>query len=66
MQSNSFYARTFALAATLALSVMRCGSFFSPFLSAITWAAFLALLSIPVNAWLRRRIVGKRPVPRQS
>jgi predicted PurR-regulated permease PerM len=59
MQSTVFYARTFALAAA-ALLGFALWRIFSPFLSAITWAAFLALLLYPVNAWLRRRIVGKR------
>jgi predicted PurR-regulated permease PerM len=59
MQSNSFYARTFAVAATLALGYA-LWLIFLPFLGAITWAAFLALLLYPVNAWLRPRILGKR------
>jgi predicted PurR-regulated permease PerM len=59
MQSNSFYARTFAVAATLVLGYA-LWRIFSPFLSAITWAAFLALLLYPINARLRKRIVGKR------
>lgn len=59
MQSNSFYARTFAVAAAIVLG-LGLWLVFSPFLSAITWAAFLALLLYPINAWLRPRIVGKR------
>jgi predicted PurR-regulated permease PerM len=59
MQSNSFYSRTFTLAATLGLGYA-LWLILSPFLAAITWAAFLALLLYPVNAWLRARIVGGR------
>ncbi len=59
MQSTVFYARTFALAAAVVLG-FALWRIFSPFLSAITWAAFLAVLLYPANAWLRRRIAGKR------
>jgi predicted PurR-regulated permease PerM len=59
MTSATFYARTFAIGATLAL-IYALWLIFSPFLSAITWAAFLALLLYPANAWLRPRIIGKR------
>jgi len=59
MTSATFYARTFAIGATLALGYA-LWRIFSPFLSAITWAGFLALLLYPANAWLRPRIIGKR------
>jgi len=59
MTSATFYARTFAIGATLALGYA-LWRIFSPFLSAITWAGFLALLLYPANAWLRKRIIGKR------
>ncbi|HZF17985.1 MAG TPA: AI-2E family transporter [Steroidobacteraceae bacterium] len=59
MSSGTFYARAFAIALALGLGYA-LWQIFSPFLSAITWAAFLALLLYPANAWLRRRIVGGR------
>ena len=59
MAANSFFARTFAVAATLVFAYA-LWRIFAPFLGAITWAAFLALLLYPINARLRRRIIGKR------
>jgi predicted PurR-regulated permease PerM len=59
MTSATFYARAFAVAVALGLAYA-LWLIFSPFLSAITWAAFLALLLYPANAWLRRRIIGGR------
>jgi predicted PurR-regulated permease PerM len=59
MQFNAFYARTFMLLATLALAYA-LWRIFLPFLNAITWAAFLALILYPSNVFLRRRFRGNR------
>jgi len=59
MQFDAFYARTFALLATLGLGYA-LWLIFSPFLSAIGWAAFLALILYPPNVYLRRKFRGSR------
>jgi predicted PurR-regulated permease PerM len=59
MQFDAFYARTFALLATLALGYA-LWLIFAPFMSAIAWAAFLALILFPLNVFLRMRLRGSR------
>ncbi len=51
------YPRVFALAVAAALGYV-LAAIFRPFLSALTWAAFLAFLLHPINARLRRRLHG--------
>src|ERR1700684_1025289 len=56
--SSSFYPRVFAIvvAALLGYALILI---FAPFLSPMTWAAFLAFLLYPLNMRLRRRLAGK-------
>jgi predicted PurR-regulated permease PerM len=54
----SFYSRVFALTVALLLGVALV-MIFSPFLAAMSWAAFLAFLLYPLNLRLRRRLHGK-------
>jgi predicted PurR-regulated permease PerM len=53
----TFYQRVFALAIAAILGYALI-LIFLPFLSSMTWAAFLAFLLFPVNVRLRRRIRG--------
>jgi predicted PurR-regulated permease PerM len=58
---DRFYARTFALAATVALGI----AFYriiEPFLGPITWAIFLAFLLYPLHVRLTRRLKGRRHI----
>ena len=56
---DRFYARCFALAATIALGI----AFYriiEPFLGPITWAIFLAFLLHPLHVRLTRRLKGRK------
>jgi predicted PurR-regulated permease PerM len=55
---STFYSRVFALvvAALLGYALVEL---FTPFVSALSWAVFLAFLLFPVNARLRRRLRGR-------
>lgn len=56
--TSTFYARVFALvvAAILGYALIKI---FAPFFGAITWAAFLAFLLLPLNVRWRRVLRGK-------
>ncbi len=58
---DRFYARSFALAATIALGI----AFYriiEPFLGPITWAIFLAFLLHPLHIRLTKRLKGRRHI----
>jgi predicted PurR-regulated permease PerM len=56
--ASSFYSRTVAVAVAAALSYALL-LIFKPLALPMIWAAFLAFLLQPLNAWLRRRFKGK-------
>jgi predicted PurR-regulated permease PerM len=56
--ASSFYPRVFALAVAAILGYALL-LVFSPFVGAMTWAAFLAFLLYPMNLRLRRRFRGR-------
>jgi predicted PurR-regulated permease PerM len=58
LPKSNFYSRVFALvvAAVLGYALVLI---FTPFLGAMTWAAFLAFLLFPLNVRWRRRLRGK-------
>jgi len=51
--------RTLVLVAVTALGLYTCFRLTAPFLSALAWAVALAVLTVPLQRWLERRI--KRP-----
>jgi predicted PurR-regulated permease PerM len=56
---DRFYARSFALAATVALG-LAFYRIIEPFIGPITWAIFLAFLLYPLHVRLTRRLKGRR------
>ncbi len=54
---STFYPRVFALAVAALLGGLLV-LIFNPFLSAMSWAAFLAFVLHPLNLKLRRRLRG--------
>src|SRR5687767_14195878 len=56
---DRFYARSFALAATVALG-LAFYRIIEPFLGPITWAIFLAFLLHPLHVRLTRRLKGRK------
>lgn len=59
MSDETFYARTFALLALLALAYLLY-QILLPFFAPIAWATFIAFLLQPAHGWLARRL-GNRP-----
>lgn len=58
MAASTFYPRVFALAVAAVLGYALI-LIFTPFLSAMTWAAFLAFLLFPLNVRWRRPLRGR-------
>jgi len=58
VSDETFYARTFALLALLALAYLLY-QILLPFLAPIAWALFIAFLLHPTHGWLTRRLGGR-------